>query len=201
MPRSIALWMTLREVSRSVRWPKLLQPSPTAETRRPEPPRLRICMDNPVRWGSARRESIVTRERPCRKAALLRRAQMPGRGAIPAGTQRTVELGICRIVAMTNQVGDRRIAEHASAVRQGRATETQYLPVRQLDVDRRGIARSHHLGAPRDEGAQLILRQFKGAGVAAMIHKRDERRFAVGLFVRQRKIMAKSAVDEFRAGI
>src|SRR3981189_3078565 len=37
--------MTLREVSRSVRWPKLLQPRPTAETRRPEPPRLRICMD------------------------------------------------------------------------------------------------------------------------------------------------------------
>src|SRR5205823_14013378 len=45
MPRSIALWITLREVSRSVRWPKLLQPRPTAETRRPEAPRLRICMD------------------------------------------------------------------------------------------------------------------------------------------------------------
>src|ERR1700679_4313545 len=44
-PRSIALWITLREVSRSMRWPKLLQPRPTAETRRPEPPRLRICMD------------------------------------------------------------------------------------------------------------------------------------------------------------
>src|SRR5260221_494630 len=44
MPRSIALWITLREASRSVRWPKLLQPRPTAETRRPEPPRLRICM-------------------------------------------------------------------------------------------------------------------------------------------------------------
>src|SRR3954451_10135181 len=43
-PRSIARWITLREVSRSVRWPKLLQPRPTAETRRPEPPRLRICM-------------------------------------------------------------------------------------------------------------------------------------------------------------
>src|SRR3954452_1603548 len=45
MPRSIALWITLREDSRSVRWPKLLQPRPTAETRRPEPPRLRICME------------------------------------------------------------------------------------------------------------------------------------------------------------
>src|SRR5579862_9912435 len=48
MPRSIALWITLREVSRSVRWPKLLQPRPTAETRRPELPRLRISMDHPV---------------------------------------------------------------------------------------------------------------------------------------------------------
>src|SRR5579863_858430 len=44
MPRSMALWITLRELSSSMR-PKLLQPSPTAETRRPEPPRLRICMD------------------------------------------------------------------------------------------------------------------------------------------------------------
>src|SRR6266436_861849 len=50
MPRSIALWITLREVSRSVRWPKLLQPRPTAETRRPEPPRLRICME----WSCGR---------------------------------------------------------------------------------------------------------------------------------------------------
>src|SRR5436305_6281462 len=52
-PRSIALWITLREVSRSVRWPKLLQPRPTAETRRPEPPRLRICMDRPVGEGES----------------------------------------------------------------------------------------------------------------------------------------------------
>src|SRR5271154_553200 len=47
-PRSIALWITLREASRSMRWPKLLQPRPTAETRRPELPRLRISMDHPV---------------------------------------------------------------------------------------------------------------------------------------------------------
>src|SRR6266481_4796195 len=45
IPRSIALSITLREVSRSMRWPKLLQPRPTAETRRPQPPRLRICMN------------------------------------------------------------------------------------------------------------------------------------------------------------
>src|SRR5579871_3387186 len=48
-PRSIALWITLREASRSMRWPKLLQPRPTAETRRPEAPRLRISMGHPVR--------------------------------------------------------------------------------------------------------------------------------------------------------
>src|ERR1700731_4875699 len=51
-PRSMALWITLREVSRSVRWPKLLQPRPTAETRRPEPPRLRICMDGSCEVGT-----------------------------------------------------------------------------------------------------------------------------------------------------
>src|SRR3954452_21238271 len=57
IPRSIALWITLREVSRSVRWPKLLQPRPTADTRRPEPPRLRICMIDPV--GVAREGPIL----------------------------------------------------------------------------------------------------------------------------------------------
>src|SRR5882724_2407191 len=59
--------MTLREVSRSVRWPKLLHPRPTAETRRPEPPRLRICMDDPV--GSTREEGgcIVARAASTRK--------------------------------------------------------------------------------------------------------------------------------------
>src|SRR5216683_949305 len=41
MPRSSALWTTLREASRSIRPPKLLQPSPTSETSRPERPRLR----------------------------------------------------------------------------------------------------------------------------------------------------------------
>src|SRR5438270_4300017 len=60
MPRSIALWITFREDSRSMRWPKLLQPRPTAETRRPEPPRLRICMNQSCKVGSARGEHIVT---------------------------------------------------------------------------------------------------------------------------------------------
>src|SRR5882757_11187263 len=44
MPRSSALWTTLREAARSIRPPKLLQPSPTSETRRPDVPRLRCFM-------------------------------------------------------------------------------------------------------------------------------------------------------------
>src|SRR4029077_20875996 len=45
MPRSSALCMTLREPSRSIRSPpKLLQPSPTTETLRPDLPRLRCCI-------------------------------------------------------------------------------------------------------------------------------------------------------------
>src|SRR5580692_10280812 len=59
MPRSIALWMTLREVSRSQRWPKLLQPRPTAETRRPEPPRLRICMDQSCETRASETDRIL----------------------------------------------------------------------------------------------------------------------------------------------
>src|SRR5438132_8108695 len=67
MPRSIALWMTLREVSRSVRWPKLLQPRPTAETRRPEPPRLRICMDRSCGKHAGEDAGIVARAASSRK--------------------------------------------------------------------------------------------------------------------------------------
>src|SRR3954471_6719921 len=44
MPRSSALWITAREPSRSTGRPKLLQPSPTAETRRPDLPTFRSCM-------------------------------------------------------------------------------------------------------------------------------------------------------------
>src|SRR4051812_46160347 len=65
-PRSIALWITLRDVSRSVRWPKLLQPSPTAETRRPEPPRLRICMV--ILCEGGRWDRILAPRRRARKA-------------------------------------------------------------------------------------------------------------------------------------
>src|SRR3954451_1666314 len=79
MPRSSARWITLREVSRSVRWPKLLQPSPTADTRRPEPPRLRISMGDPVR---RKQEPIVTgvRRTGKRLPALLPCSQRRPRG-------------------------------------------------------------------------------------------------------------------------
>src|SRR3981189_932424 len=78
MPRSIALWITLREVSRSVRWPKLLQPRPTAETRRPEPPRLRICMDRSC--GKKAREGAYCGPRDFNpQGAELPRRQRHGR--------------------------------------------------------------------------------------------------------------------------
>src|SRR6516162_11507003 len=63
MPRSSARWITLREPSRSTRWPKLLQPRPTAETRKPEPPRLRICIDfSPL--GEDERNDALCRAHP-----------------------------------------------------------------------------------------------------------------------------------------
>src|SRR5262249_19299045 len=42
MPMSSALWTTLRVASRSMRPPKLLQPRPTTETRRPDFPKF-LC--------------------------------------------------------------------------------------------------------------------------------------------------------------
>ena len=51
------------------------------------------------------------------------------------------------------------------------------------------------------KAAQLFLRQFVGAGIAAVIHQRDEGRLAVGLLVGKRKIIAEGTVDEFRAGV
>ena len=102
---------------------------------------------------------------------------------------------------MANEVGDRRIAQHASAIGQRRANEAQHLSVGEIDVDRRGIAGPDHFGALGDERAQFVLGQLPGAGVAAVIHQRDEGRLAVGLLVGQREIIAEGAVDEFGARI
>src|SRR5215203_6247688 len=56
MPRSSALWTTLRVASRSMRPPKLLQPRPTSDTRRPDDPRLRSCIRFSSRPAAKARE-------------------------------------------------------------------------------------------------------------------------------------------------
>src|SRR5688572_28304701 len=50
--------MTRRELSRSIRWPKLLQPSPTSETRRPDLPRLRKIMFAPYLTRRSRSHAL-----------------------------------------------------------------------------------------------------------------------------------------------
>src|SRR5829696_382132 len=73
MPRSIALCTTLRVASRSMRPPKLLQPRPTTDTRRPDLPRFRSCMrcsrlaDAPA----ARRRTLCRAMRACRQVRTL----------------------------------------------------------------------------------------------------------------------------------
>src|SRR5882672_7814193 len=54
MPRSNALCTTARVAAKSLRPPKLLQPSPTAETIRPEDPRLRCSIRRPLPVSTAR---------------------------------------------------------------------------------------------------------------------------------------------------
>src|ERR1700704_3755839 len=106
MPRSMALWITLREVSRSVRWPKLLQPGPTADTRRREPPRLRICMIEPVGWNArwdyivarpARRRKPLSAARPCK--TFLLRGKWPRDARIDRHLQAGRHVGVGAVVA------------------------------------------------------------------------------------------------------
>ena len=52
-----------------------------------------------------------------------------------------------------------------------------------------------------DVGVQFILGKLVSAGIAAMIHQRDEWRLAVGLARRAAKNNREGAVDEFRAGL
>src|SRR5262249_28140221 len=56
MPRSSALWTTLRVAARSMRPPKLLQPRPTTETRRRDCPRFRCSIRSS---GGKRRKDFV----------------------------------------------------------------------------------------------------------------------------------------------
>src|ERR1700675_2847109 len=60
---------------------------------------------------------------------LFRGAQVAGENEIAAAAQRAQIVGVRGVVGMTDELGDRRIAQHAPAVRQRRATETQYLSV------------------------------------------------------------------------
>src|SRR5947208_13118097 len=53
MPRSSALWTTFVVASKSTRPPKLLQPSPTTDTRRPDRPRLRCSTNRPLSRSDA----------------------------------------------------------------------------------------------------------------------------------------------------
>src|SRR5579863_3199650 len=59
MPRSSALCTTVCDAALSIHMPKLLQPRPTSDTRRPEGPRLRCSMEAPSRvvssWRGLRR--------------------------------------------------------------------------------------------------------------------------------------------------
>src|SRR5438270_12920577 len=71
---------------------------------------------------------------------ILRSAQVLSRRTISTGARREIELSFGGIVGMPNEIGHRRIAQHPSTIRQSGATETQHLAVRELDVDRCGIA-------------------------------------------------------------
>src|SRR3954471_18507094 len=105
---------------------------------------------------SPRKRGEVEKEPP-----LFRGAELVGEAAI-AATQRAVVVAAVGIVVVANEVGDRRIAQHAPAIGQRRANETQHLPVGKINVDRRGIAGPDHFGALGDERVQLVFRQLPG---------------------------------------
>src|SRR5437868_12839968 len=58
MPISSALWTTFFVASKSTRPPKLLQPSPTTDTRRPDRPRLRCSTNRPLRQVRCKRATV-----------------------------------------------------------------------------------------------------------------------------------------------
>src|SRR4051812_5417593 len=103
MPRSSARWITLREVSKSVRWPKLLQPSPTADTHRPEAPRLRISMGDPCRrWAGAYCDCGTPPQQAARRvAAMLTRncgQRLPTKKCGPCQTRRLTGTALGRLI-------------------------------------------------------------------------------------------------------
>src|SRR5579883_2417114 len=68
IPTSSALWMTLREASSSIRWPKLLQPRPTTLTFRSDFPSVRVSIEV---TPSSRAKRSSLRRLDCFVALLL----------------------------------------------------------------------------------------------------------------------------------
>src|SRR5262249_34699664 len=66
MPRSSALWTTFCVAAKSMRPPKLLQPSPTADTRRPELPRFRCSTRASFEFDDAFRRFACDADRKAR---------------------------------------------------------------------------------------------------------------------------------------
>src|SRR3546814_4018962 len=84
MPRSIALWTTARVSSRPMRPPKLLQPSPTSDTRRPDRPRFRYSTAHPA-------NSCFRTVRGCHESGLAD-TRAGGVAALPRSEEHTSEL-------------------------------------------------------------------------------------------------------------
>src|SRR5712671_719097 len=74
------------------------------------------------------------RGNPCSVARSFRGAQMAGEAALAAAAQRAEIIGVFGIVGVTDEVGNRRIAQHASAIGQRRAGKAQHLSVGEVDV-------------------------------------------------------------------
>jgi len=112
--------------------------------------------------------TVFAAGRPCRFYSAACKCG-PGprapRAAASGRTRRWRDRRWWRTRSVTGVVAQHPFRRQASAVQLKR----KYPSVRQPDIDRRGIARSHHLRASRDEGAQLFLRQFIGAGIAAVM--------------------------------
>ena len=71
---------------------------------------------------------------------LFRGAQAPGKAMVSAAVQRPAVFGVAEVVGVADEVGHRCVTQHSSAVGQRRATETQHLSIREIDIDRRRIA-------------------------------------------------------------
>src|SRR5208282_6132370 len=109
MPRSSALWTTLRVAARSMRPPKLLQPRPTTDTRRPDFPRLRCSIRSS---GGEGREYFVE----CRQLAAVDRIGDEDRGVEARSVPRGELVAYFRGRAAERVVGDPAVRQIARNV-------------------------------------------------------------------------------------